>query len=85
MPIHVRHEFAMQRVAKQDETKVDLERPEGLASLVEIVTILKADFNIRYYERSNDSTNPMLAGLAKSDTSSRDYEMYWHKSSQSAV
>lgn len=70
-PYQYVHEAEMRKLAERYEIVVDLERPKESAALVEIVTGLKPDFDVQYNVRTTDLSSPMLAALAKVDTSSR--------------
>lgn len=68
-PVQWRHIEAMRRIAERYEIIIDLERPEESAAMVQIVTGLRPNFNIRMNERTTED-GPMLRQLRKVNTSS---------------
>lgn len=62
------HIVAMRNVAERYEIVVDLERPVESAAMVEVVTGLKPNFDVKYNERTKE-TSPMLEMLGNVDTS----------------
>lgn len=69
-PAEWRHELSMHEVAARYEAVIDLERPHESAKMVELVTGLKPNFDVKFNERTSKVT-PMLEKLEAVDMSHR--------------